>query len=39
MSLVIDAAAQSILFRDARSANAFTDEPVTVIRCAPSTTS
>ncbi|UXY24279.1 malonic semialdehyde reductase [Streptomyces cynarae] len=29
MSLVIDALAQSILFRDARTANAFTDEPVT----------
>lgn len=29
MSLVIDAAAQDVLFREARTANAFTDEPVT----------
>ncbi|MGV9345669.1 malonic semialdehyde reductase [Streptomyces spiralis] len=29
MSLVLDSAAQRLLFRDARTANAFTDEPVT----------
>ncbi|MEV6395205.1 malonic semialdehyde reductase [Streptomyces sp. NPDC051907] len=29
MSFVIDAAAQDLLFREARTANAFTDEPVT----------
>ncbi|GGX93458.1 malonic semialdehyde reductase [Streptomyces fructofermentans] len=29
MSLVLDAAAQDLLFREARTANAFTDEPVT----------
>ncbi|MGW0083034.1 malonic semialdehyde reductase [Streptomyces sp. NPDC003393] len=29
MSLVLDSAAQDLLFRDARTANAFTDEPVT----------
>ncbi|MFI6641541.1 malonic semialdehyde reductase [Streptomyces sp. NPDC050504] len=29
MSLVLDAAAQDLLFREARTANTFTDEPVT----------
>ncbi|MER5932841.1 malonic semialdehyde reductase [Streptomyces sp. NPDC002054] len=29
MSLVLDAAAQDLLFREARTANSFTDEPVT----------
>ncbi|MFD9305599.1 malonic semialdehyde reductase [Streptomyces sp. NPDC060048] len=29
MSLVLDAAAQDLLFRDARTANTFSDEPVT----------
>ncbi|MER6911454.1 malonic semialdehyde reductase [Streptomyces sp. NPDC000594] len=29
MSLVLDSAAQDLLFREARTANAFTDEPVT----------
>ncbi|WAX78187.1 malonic semialdehyde reductase [Streptomyces sp. KMM 9044] len=29
MSLVLDAAAQNLLFREARTANTFTDEPVT----------
>lgn len=29
MSLVLDPAAQNLLFREARTANAFTDEPVT----------
>ena len=29
MSLVLDSAAQDLLFREARSANTFTDEPVT----------
>jgi 3-hydroxypropanoate dehydrogenase len=29
MSIVLDAKAQDLLFRDARTANAFTDEPVT----------
>ncbi|WP_405723820.1 malonic semialdehyde reductase [Streptomyces sp. NBC_01537] len=29
MSLVLDATAQDLLFREARTANAFTDEPVT----------
>ena len=29
MSLVLDPAAQDLLFREARTANTFTDEPVT----------
>ncbi|KJY33039.1 malonic semialdehyde reductase, partial [Streptomyces katrae] len=29
MSLVLDAAAQDLLFREARTANSFSDEPVT----------
>lgn len=29
MSLVLDAAAQDLLFREARTANTFSDEPVT----------
>lgn len=29
MSLVLDSAAQDLLFREARTANSFSDEPVT----------